>query len=187
MTEQVLTDEGYKLERGLVSIFTGHGKGKTSAAIGTAVRAAGHGLRVYMVFMMKANEAFEHGEFKVLKALPNVTIDTFGQRGWAKRGNVQPEHREQAQKALDAAKAAMNSGEYDVIILDEVNGAIASSLVDIDEVVRLIENKPPQVEVVLTGRYADPRLVQMADLVSEVLMIKHPINEGIRARKGIDY
>lgn len=187
MTEQASSENEYKLERGLVNIFTGHGKGKTSAAIGTAVRAAGHGLKVYMVFMMKANEAFDHGEFKVLKDLPNVTIDTFGQRGWAKRGNVLPEHREQAQKALNAASAAMDSGGYDVIILDEVNGAIASSLVDIEEVVKLIEAKPHNVEMVLTGRYADPRLVQMADLVSEVLMIKHPINEGIRARKGIDY
>lgn len=186
MTQLESPDKGYKLEKGLVNIFTGHGKGKTSAAIGTAVRAAGHGLKVYMVFMMKANEAFDHGEFKILKALPNVTIDTFGQRGWAKRGNVKPEHREQAQKALNAAVAAMNDG-YDLVILDEINGAIASSLVDLEEVVKLVENKPENVELVLTGRYADPKLVQMADLVSEVLMIKHPLNEGIRARKGIDY
>ena len=187
MAQQASPENRYKLERGLVSIFTGHGKGKTSAAIGTAVRAAGHGLRVYMVFMMKANETFDHGEFKVLKALSNVTIETFGQRGWAKKENVQPEHREQAKKALDAAVRTMHSGDYDVIILDEVNGAITSSLVNIEDVVNLVENKPQCVELVLTGRNANPRLVQMADLVSEVLMIKHPFSEGIRARKGIDY
>jgi cob(I)alamin adenosyltransferase len=176
-----------RLEKGLVSIFTGHGKGKTSAAIGIAVRAAGHGLRVYMVFMMKANEFFEHGEFTVLKSLRNVHVEAFGYRGWSKKGNITPAHKAEAQKALEDAEKAMSSGEYDVIVLDEINHAVSGGLIDIEKVVGMIDKKPECVELILTGRNADPRLVAMADLVSEILMIKHPFNEGIRARKGIDY
>jgi cob(I)alamin adenosyltransferase len=187
LTYTALPDDGCRLETGLVSIFTGQGKGKTSAAIGIAIRAAGHGLRVYMVFMMKANEIFEHGEFKILKNLPNVTVETFGYRGWSRKGNITPEHQLQAARALEAAEKAMTSGDYDVIVLDEINHAVAGGLIDIEKVINLIKSKPPCVEVILTGRNADPRLVAMADLVSEILMIKHPFNEGVHARKGIDY
>ncbi|MEN8614994.1 cob(I)yrinic acid a,c-diamide adenosyltransferase [Dehalogenimonas sp. THU2] len=187
MTQNEISDNGCRLEKGLVNIFTGHGKGKTSAAIGTSIRAAGHGLRVYMLFMMKANEHFDHGEFKILKSLPHVTVDTFGFRGWARKGNITPEHRAEASAHLDAAFKAMTSGDYDVIVLDEINAAVGGGLIDIEKMVNMIEQKPECVELILTGRNADPRLVQMADLVSEILMIKHPLNEGIRARKGIDY
>ena len=180
-------DDGYRLEKGLVSIFTGQGKGKPSAAIGIAVRAAGHGLRIYMVFMMKANEFFEHGELTILKKLPNVTVDAFGYRGWSRKGNITPEHQLEASHALEAAEKAMMSGDYDVIILDEINHAVAGGLIDAEKVIAMVQNKPPNVELILTGRNADPRLVAMADLVSEILMIKHPFTEGIRARKGIDY
>jgi len=182
-----IPDNGCRLEKGLVSIFTGQGKGKTSAAIGIAVRAAGHGLRVYMVFMMKANEFFEHGEFAILKQLPNVTVEAFGYRGWSRKGNITPEHQLQAARALEAAEKAMKSGEYDVVILDEINHAVAGGLIDIEKVIAMVQNKPECVELILTGRDADPRLVQMADLVSEILAIKHPFTEGVRARKGIDY
>jgi len=187
LAQNTLPDDGCRLEKGLVSIFTGHGKGKTSAAIGIAVRAAGHGLRVYMLFMMKANEVFEHGEFKILKSLPNVTVATFGYRGWSRKGNVTPEHQREASAALDDAEKAMMSGNYDVVILDEINHAVAGGLIDVDRVAGLIQKKPECVELILTGRNADPRLVAMADLVSEILAIKHPFVEGIRARRGIDY
>lgn len=187
MTQSETHNDGCKLEQGLVSIFTGQGKGKTSAAIGIAVRAAGHGLRVYMLFMMKANESFEHGEFKILKSLPNVTVEAFGYRGWSRKGNITPEHRAEAIRAVEAAEMAMTGGNYDVIILDEINHAVAGGLIDIEKMVSMINNKPECVELILTGRNADPRLVAMADLVSEILMIKHPFTEGIRARKGIDY
>ena len=171
---------------GLVSIFTGDGKGKTSAAIGTVIRAAGHGLRVFVVFFMKGRD-YVHGEFAILSKLPNVTVAIFGQRGWVDKDEVKPEHKEQAGLALASAREAILSGSYDLVVLDEVNVAIASNLVELDEVVRLINDKPQNVELILTGRCADPKLVQRADLVTEMLMIKHPYAKGIKARKGIDY
>lgn len=172
--------------KGLVSIFTGDGKGKTTAAIGTVVRAAGHGLRVFIVFFMKGGD-YVHGEFAILSKLPNVTMASFGQRGWVSKGEVKPEHKVQAGLALARAREVMLSGSYDLVVLDEVNVAIASKLVELDEILKLIKDKPQDVELILTGRYADPKLVQRADLVTEMLMIKHPYAKGIKARKGIDY
>jgi cob(I)alamin adenosyltransferase len=174
------------LDKGLVSILTGAGKGKTTSAIGTVIRAVGHGLRAYVVFFAKG-EKFEHGEFNVLANLSNVTMANFGRRGWIAKGQTTPEQREQAHQAIEAAHQAMLSGEYDLVVLDEINIAISAKLIEVDEIVRLIEEKPPNVELILTGRDADPRLVKMADLVSEILMIKHPFTEGVKARKGIDY
>lgn len=172
--------------KGLVSIFTGDGKGKTTAAIGTAVRAAGHGLRVFIVFFMKS-EDYLHGEANALSKLANVTMTSFGQTDWVNKDNVKPEHKEQAILALAAAREAILSGNYDLVVLDEVNVAINYKLISLDEVVKLINDKPQNVELILTGRYADPKLVQMADLVTEMLMIKHPYTRGVKARRGIDY
>jgi len=174
------------LTTGMVSIFTGDGKGKTTAAIGSVIRALGHGLRAYVVFFMKGKD-YVHGEFNVLSKLPNVTVVSYGQRGWVTKDNVKPEHKEQARRALEAARKAMLSGDYDLVVLDEVNVAVAGNLVELDEVIKLIKDKPRNVELILTGRYADPKLVQLADLVSEILMIKHPFTQGIMARKGIEY
>jgi len=171
---------------GLVSIFTGDGKGKTTAAIGSVVRAAGHGLKVFIVFFAKGKD-FVHGEFNVLSKLPNVTMASFGQTGWVNKSEVKPEHKEQARRALATARQAVLSGNYDLVVMDEVNIAIANKLIELNEVVRLINDKPQNVELILTGRYADPKLVQMADLVTEMLIIKHPYTRGIEARKGFDY
>ena len=172
--------------RGLVSIFTGDGKGKTTAAIGTAVRAAGHGLRVFIVFFAKGDQFF-NGEAKVLSRLPNVTIASYKHNGWIDKENVSPEDRELARAALSSAREAMLSGNYDLIVLDEINIAINYNLVSLDEMVKFINDKPANVELILTGRYAEPELVQMADLVTEMLMVKHPYTSGVKARKGIDY
>lgn len=174
------------LSQGLVEIFTGDGKGKTTAAVGAAIRAAGHGLRVFIVFFMKGRD-YVHGEEKILSKLPNVTIASFGQRGWVSKGEVKPEHKKQAGLALASAREAMLNGSYDLVVLDEVNVAIDSKLVELNEMLKLIKDKPQNVELILTGRYADPKLVQEADLVTEIQMIKHPYAKGIKARKGIDY
>ena len=171
---------------GLVTVFTGDGKGKTTAAMGSVVRALGHGLRVYILLFVKGQD-FVHGELNILSQLPNVTIASFGQRGWINKHDIKPEHREQARKALATARKAMLSGNYDLIVLDEVNIAVAGKLIGLDEIVKLINDKPPTVELILTGRYADPKVVKMADLVSEILMIKHPYTKGVAARKGIEY
>ena len=175
-----------QLSQGLVSIFTGDGKGKTTAAIGTVVRAAGHGLRTFIVFFMKG-ESFVHGEINILSKMPNVTLAGFGQNGWVDKDNVKPEHKEQARLALTAAREAMLSGNYDLVVLDEINIAIDYGLIELDEVIKLVNDKSQNVELILTGRNIDTRLVQMADLVTEMLMIKHPYARGIKARRGIDY
>ncbi|MDD5083089.1 MAG: cob(I)yrinic acid a,c-diamide adenosyltransferase [Dehalococcoidales bacterium] len=173
------------LRRGLVQIFTGDGKGKTTAAIGAVVRALGNGLRAYVVFFMKGD--YPYGERQVLSLLPNVKVATFGSLEFVDPNNVKPEEKEQAKLALAAGREAMLSGDYDLVVLDEVNIAVAWKLVELAEVTRLIQDKPPNVELILTGRKADPKLVQMADLVTECLNIKHPYQQGIAARKGIEY
>ncbi len=171
--------------RGLVQIFTGDGKGKTSAALGVVLRALGHGLRVCIVAFMKGD--YPYGEWEVLSKLPNVKIARFGFRAFTDPAKVRPEEIEQAKKALAVAREAMLSGEYDLVVLDEVNIAAAWKLVRVDEVVRLVQDKPPNVELILTGRHADTKLVQLADLVTECLKIKNPYDKGIMARRGIDY
>ncbi len=171
--------------RGLVYIFTGDGKGKTSAALGVVLRALGHGMRVHITYFMKGD--YPYGERAILSKLPNVTMASFGSLKFVDPANVKPEEIEQAKLALAAAREAMLSGNYDLVVLDEINIAVAWKLVKLDEVVKLISDKPKNVELILTGRQADTKLVQLADLVTEMLKIKHPYDEGVLARKGIDY
>jgi cob(I)alamin adenosyltransferase len=171
--------------QGLVQVFTGNGKGKTTAALGTVLRAAGHGLRVFIVFFMKGN--YEYGEFSTLPRLPNVDVASFGFRQLTDPKNIKPEEIEQAKKALVAARQAVLSGHYDLVVLDEVNVALGFGLIEIDEVIKLIKDKPPGVELILTGRYADARLIELADLVTEMVKVKHPFDKGVKARQGIEY
>ena len=172
------------ISRGLVQVFTGDGKGKTTAALGTVIRALGHGLRVCIVVFMKGD--YPYSEWKFLSKLPDVKLARFGFRTFTDPANIKPEEIEQAGQALAAAREAMLSGHYDLVVLDEVNIAVAWKLVALDEVLRLISDKPSNVELILTGRHADTKLVQQADLVTEMLNIKHPYEKGIKARKGIE-
>ena len=174
-----------KNNKGMVQVFTGNGKGKTSAALGTVLRALGHGLKAYIVFFMKGK--YPYGEFSTLSKLPNVDVDSFGLRCLTDRANINPEEIEQAKLAMSAAREAMLSGNYNLVILDEVNVAVNFKLIELDEVVRLIGDKPQNVELILTGRYADARLIELADLVTEMVKIKHPYDKGVKARKGIEY
>jgi len=169
----------------MVQVFTGNGKGKTSAALGAVLRALGHGLRVYIVFFMKGK--YPYGEFNTLSKLPNIDVASFGLRCFTDRANINPEEIEQAKLALSAAREAMLSGNYDLVVLDEVNVAVAWKLIKLDEVVRLIGDKPRDVELILTGRHADAKLIELADLVTEMVKLKHPYDKGVRARKGIEY
>jgi len=173
------------LPKGLVQVFTGDGKGKTSAAIGAVVRALGHGLKVYIAFFMKGD--YPYGERNILSQLPNVTVDSFGSRDFVDPASVKPEDKEQAKKALAAARQAMLSGGYDLVVLDEVNVAVAFGLISVEDVLKLIGDKPQKVELILTGRRADTKLVQAADLVTECLKIKHPYDLGVAARGGIEF
>lgn len=170
---------------GLVYVFAGDGKGKTSAALGVALRAAGHGLRTHITFFMKGE--YPYGEQRTLGLLPNISVARFGSLEFVVPGEVKPEEKEQARLALENARIAAASGRFDLVILDEVNVAAAWKLIDIADVLRFIREKPEGLEVILTGRYADPQLIEIADLVTEMKEIKHPHRKGIPSRKGIDY
>ena len=170
---------------GIVEVFTGNGRGKSSAALGVAVRAAGHNLKVHIVYFMKGD--YPYGEQKILAQLPNVTYAAFGHRDFVDPANVKPEEIEQAGQALSEARRAIFSNEYDLVVLDEVNVAIAWKLVDLDNMVQLIKDKPDSLELILTGRYASGKITQLADLVTEMVEVKHPYQKGITSRKGFDY
>lgn len=171
--------------QGLVQIFTGNGKGKTTAALGEVLRASGHGLKVFVVFFMKGD--YPYGEYNTLRKLPNVDVAGFGFRRLTDPAHIKPEEIEQAKLALAAARQAMLSGKYDLVVMDEVNVAVACKLIGLDDVITLIDEKPRNVELILTGRYADARLLEQADLVTEMVKIKHPYDKGVPARKGIEF
>ena len=171
--------------RGLVIVITGDGKGKTTAAFGQALRAAGHGYRIFVVQFMKGRD---YGEFLAVEQhLPMITIYRSGRDRFVKRGNPSPEDIELAKRGFEHAAGAVMSGEYDMVILDEINVAVDYSLVPLEDVVTLIKDKPPAVDLVLTGRYAADAIIKLADTVSEVRDIKHHYAAGITARAGIEY
>jgi len=174
-----------RLEIGLTQVYTGEGKGKTSAAFGLALRAIGRGLKVYMVQFIKGG--FDYGELYVVGRLPNLEMAVFGCGQFILKSSPTEEDLEQAREALDHAKSIVVCGEYDVVVLDEINVALNQKLIDVEEVVDLIKNKPRHVELVLTGRSAPPEIIELADLVTEMREIKHPYSQGIEARKGIEY
>ena len=172
--------------KGLVQVFTGEGKGKTTAALGTVLRAAGHGFKVSIIVFIKGHSS--QGEYKTLAALPNVKVASFGLRQFIHKNNViNPAEKAQAQAALTATREDVMSGQYDIVVLDEINMAVYFKLLEVDEVLQLIKDKPPRVELILTGRRADEKIIAAADLVTEMLKIKHPYDKGIKARKGIEF
>ncbi len=174
-----------KTARGLVMVITGNGKGKTTAAFGQALRAIGQGYRVFVAQFMKGRK---YGELiAAQKYLPNLTILRFGLDSFVMRDNPAAIDMEMAQKGLIAAKKAIKSGKYDMVILDEINVALDFKLIALPEIVELIKNKPAHLDLILTGRYAPPDLIYLADTVSEVKEIKHHYNTGIKDRAGIEY
>ncbi|HEX58691.1 MAG TPA: cob(I)yrinic acid a,c-diamide adenosyltransferase [Methanomicrobia archaeon] len=174
-----------KLEKGCVHVYTGDGKGKTSAALGLALRAIGHGMRVFMVQFIKGIENQEYGEIIAAQRIKNFTVVQFG-AGFVGR-HAKEVDKLSARYGLKYAKEAMKSGRYDVVILDEINMAVYYGLVDEEAVVELIKSKPEGVELVLTGRYASPKIMELSDYVTEMRMVKHPFEKGLAARKGIEY
>jgi cob(I)alamin adenosyltransferase len=170
---------------GLVNVFTGNGKGKTTAALGTALRAAGQGFQVYIVHFMKGD--YPYGEQKAMAHIPNVTVARFGQQSFVNPTDVKDIDREEASAALKDAREAMLSGKYDLVVLDEVNVATGWGLLELDELLKFLDEKPKNVELILTGRYADSKLIERADLVTEMKEIKHPFQKGITARRGLEW
>ncbi|HEY3307741.1 MAG TPA: cob(I)yrinic acid a,c-diamide adenosyltransferase [Desulfuromonadaceae bacterium] len=172
------------LERGCVQIYTGNGKGKTTASLGLALRAAGRGLKVCVFQFIKGGGPY--GEHLIAERLaPLLTIIQTGRPGWVNTKDISAD-RQVAQEALVQARSLLISGQYDLLVLDEIIGALGFGLVDLEQVLELIALKPNQVELVLTGRNAPEKLIEAADLVTEMREIKHYFKAGIPARTGIE-
>jgi cob(I)alamin adenosyltransferase len=174
-----------KLERGLVQVYTGNGKGKTSAAFGLTLRAIGRGLKVYIIQFIKGG--FDYGELYVVDKLPNLKLKAFGRGKFIVEKPAEKEDIAFAEEALALAGKVIRSGEYDIVVLDEINVALNLKLINLEKVLELIKNKPKHVELILTGRYVPSEIIEVADLVTEMKEIKHPFNKGYQARKGIEY
>jgi len=169
--------------KGYVQVYTGDGKGKTTAAFGLALRAAGAGLKVYIGQFLK------NGIYSELKSIDRfkglIKIEQFGGKRFIGR-EIKEEDRELAKKGFERIKEIIFSGEYDVVILDEINVALYLKLLPEKDLLDVIKDKPSHVELVLTGRYVSPQIIQVADLVTEMRKIKHYFSKGVKARKGIE-
>ncbi len=174
-----------KSRRGLVQVYTGDGKGKTTAALGLAFRASGHGLKTYMIQFMKG-EIF-YGELGTAERLSDTfTIKQMGRPDFVDKKDPDPIDIKMAGEALELSKNVILSGDYDLVILDEINVALDFGLIKIDDVIEIIKGKPPELEIILTGRYAPVEIIELADLVTEMVEIKHHYNAGVEARIGIE-
>ena len=174
----------HHLEKGFVHCYTGSGKGKTTAALGLALRAAGAGLSVFIIQFAKGTET---SELKALRKFSkNITIRQFGTRAFIKNSPSGID-RMRAAHGLAMVKKVIGSDRYDMVILDEVCGACHARLIPTDELIATLKERPQAVEVVLTGRNASKKLIEAADLVTEFREIKHYYSLGIRGRKGIEY
>lgn len=173
---------------GLVIVYTGNGKGKTTAALGLALRAIGYEHKVCMLQFIKGS--WHYGEMDSSKKLePNFELIAIGKGfvGILDDNSPREEHEKYAAEALRICREKINSGNYNVVILDEVNYAINLGLIDVQEIIKLIKEKPSNLDLVLTGRDVKEEIVELADLVTEMKEIKHPFKSGIKAKKGIDF
>jgi len=173
------------LEKGLIQVYTGNGKGKTTAALGLAFRAVGRGMRVCMVQFIKGGGQYgEH--IAAEKHFPELTIHQTGMDNWIFRDRLDPEDVRIARETLELARIALVDEAYDLVILDEINGAAWFGLISVDDILSLMAQKPTGVELVLTGRGADERVIAAADLVTEMVEVKHYYQQGVQARVGIE-
>ena len=176
--------ESTKKELGLVQVYTGNGKGKTTAALGLTMRALGNDLAVAMVQFMKPDQG--SGEYVMSGKLEKFELLPYGLPHLVDPKNITDGDRKAARDALQKVKEMLYSGKYDVFIIDEINVAMGWKLVDAEEVIRMLKGRPKNVEVILTGRYAPDAIIGFADLVTEMRMVKHPYDKGIGPRKGIE-
>ena len=175
------------VRRGLIIVNTGPGKGKTTAAMGTALRAVGNGMRVLMLQFLKGS--WHYGELDAVKAFgDNFVLKQMG-RGFVKIGGAEtdPEDIRMVEEAWDEAHAAIDSGEWDMVVLDEINYAISYGMLDPAKVAEALSERPEMVHVILTGRNAHASLVELADTVTEMREVKHAYEKGILAQRGIEY
>jgi cob(I)alamin adenosyltransferase len=167
----------------MIQVYTGEGKGKTTAALGLALRAAGAGLKVYICQFLKGKN---YSELVSLKKFKNIKVEQFGARCFIRKAPT-PEDIELAQAGLKAARGALRARNYNVVILDEINIALKLKLLNLKDVLGIIKNTPKKTELILTGRYAHPAIIKLADLVSQIKEVKHYYNKGVKARKGIEF
>jgi cob(I)alamin adenosyltransferase len=174
------------MEKGLIEVYTGDGKGKTTAVIGLACRAIGHNLKVCYIYFHKNPERWGYGEFKILE---KIGIDVFGfakEHPYFDKGEKE-KLREECLKGIEFIKKIYKEKKYDVIICDEILISLRDSFLKEEEIIKIMEEKPENVELVLTGRIATEKIIEKADLVSEIKKIKHPYDKGIKSREGIEY
>lgn len=169
---------------GLIHVYTGSGQGKTSAAFGLALRALGASFKVCLIQFMKAGQ---YSEIKALKRFKNIKIYQFGRKSFVNLKEPAKTDVDLAKKGQEKVKEVFKSKKYDLVILDEINVAIKFKLIKLIQLIKLIKNKPKSVELVLTGRYAHPKMIKLADYVTEMKKIKHPFERGLLARRGIDF
>jgi len=175
------------IKRGLIIVNTGPGKGKTTAAMGTALRAVGNGMKVLMLQFLKGS--WHYGELDAVKAFgDNFVMKQMG-RGFVKVGGAEtdPEDIKMVEEAWGEAREAILSGEWDLVILDEVNYAIGYKMLDPAKVVETLKQKPEAVHIILTGRNAHPSIIELADTVTEMKQVKHAYEKGVLAQRGIEY
>jgi cob(I)alamin adenosyltransferase len=172
------------LQKAFVQVYTGNGKGKTTAALGLAMRAAGRGLKTCFVQFMKGRE---YGEHVFLERIPEIDIFPVGTTDCIRKEDVKVEHIAAASKGLEKGREVMNNGEYDILVLDEINVAVWFGLINESDVLELIDKRPEGLELILTGRYATQSVIEQADLVTEMKNVRHMYDLGIDARQGIEY
>ena len=173
------------LSRGTVQVYTGDGKGKTTAALGQALRACGHGLRVLMIQFMKGSE--NYGEVMIFDKVPGFRLVQSGLPTFVEKGNPSEEDLRLAREGMDLARKAVEDGTWDILILDEVNVAVDYGLVRAEEVLELVKTRPPKMEMILTGRYAPEEFLEVADLITEMKEVKHHYANGQEMREGIEF
>jgi cob(I)alamin adenosyltransferase len=171
-------------EKGYIHTYTGTGKGKTTAALGLGLRAAGAGNKVYMIQFMKGRR---YSEIESIEHIKNFEIIQYGRDEFVSKENPEQIDIDLAQEGFAHAQDTIKKEKYDMVILDEINVAIDFNLIELKDLLKLINNKPEKLELILTGRNSHPEIIKIADLVTEMLEIKHPYQKGIIARKGVDF
>ncbi len=171
-------------KKGLIIVYTGNGKGKTTAALGVALRASGYGMKVSMLQFFKGK--WKYGELRSAPKLGTFEIRPMGHGFTWESKDIEIDKR-MVREAWQAASAEILSGKYDLVILDEINYALSYGFLPVEDVVNFLKKKPEMLHVILTGRNAKPEVIEIADMVTEMREIKHPFRKGIVAQKGIDF